>query len=360
MNTHKSHMNWVSSLRELTIWMSHELTNENEKWVTNSYLTYEYVTNHIRLGGHVGGDWPYKWVTNSHLLNQSRIIRLSHALACINKSRITYEFGAYHSYVRRCNTLQHTATHCNTLQHTATQGSAQHVWKSHESHMNLGHIIHMYDTATHCNILHHTATHCNTGLGAACMNKSRITHELGAYPSYVRHCNTLQHTATHCNTLQHRALRSMYEYVTNLIQIRGQSGENWPYEWVTNSHLAYGWVTNAHLTYERVTYLRLIHVWDMSSWLIHMWNVSLCGCDIAMWVPHSAHKFVIHSCVRYDSSDEFVTHSYVRYEFVWVSHSACGFVTHLYLRYKFVTHSYPRYAWLHEFVTYSYVRFEFK
>jgi len=56
---------------------------------------------------------------------------------------------------KRCNTLQHAATHCNTLQHT------------------------------HSNTLQHAATHCNT-----------LQHT---------HSNTLQHTATSpgcCRVLQ--------------------------------------------------------------------------------------------------------------------------------------------------------------
>jgi len=98
-------------------------------------------------------------------------------------------FICHESYERRCNTLQHTATHCNTLQHTTT-------------HCNT-----LQHTATHCNTLQHTTTHCST-LQHTAAHYNTLQHT-------TTHCNTLQHPATHCNTLQHTALCMIHSYVMN-------------------------------------------------------------------------------------------------------------------------------------------------
>jgi len=63
------------------------------------------------------------------------------------------------SYLRRCNTMPHTARHCNTVQYTAI--------------------------------------HCNTN--KTCLN------------SYSQRCNTLQHTVTHYNTL--RQQQDLFRFV---------------------------------------------------------------------------------------------------------------------------------------------------
>jgi len=100
------------------------------------------------------------------------------------------------AHLRRCITLQHTATHCSTLQHTVTHCNTLPRTATHcntlqrtATHCNI-----LQYTATHCNTLQHTATHCNT------VTHLRVAMRLSAC---LRHCNTLQHTATRCNTVTH-------------------------------------------------------------------------------------------------------------------------------------------------------------
>jgi len=75
---------------------------------------------------------------------------------------------------RRCNALQHTATHCDTQRHFV-------------SHCNMPvTIVNVFTSDTPQ--VQHTATHCNT-----------LQHT-------ATHCSILQHTATHCSILQHAAM----------------------------------------------------------------------------------------------------------------------------------------------------------
>ena len=97
-----------------------------------------------------------------------------------------------HQHCKRCNTLQHTATHSNTLAPAPTAALAP----------PLKHCNTLQHTLKHCNTLQHTATHGNT-LQHTCTSSHSCTSAPRANTATTY--NTLQHTATHCNTLQHTA-----------------------------------------------------------------------------------------------------------------------------------------------------------
>ena len=171
------------------------------------HLTYEcvlwlhVVTRHTLELVHV---WISHVTHHAHMHNASYICIHTH-----QRYTQTHQTGAI---ARRCNTLQHTATHCNTLQHTAT-------------HCNT-----LQYTAPHCTTLQHTATHCNT-LQLTATHRTTLQHT-------AIHCNTLQHTTTHYNTLQqthqtstrqhpHLPARPYYESQVDKRPNKGQQNKQW-------------------------------------------------------------------------------------------------------------------------------------
>jgi len=156
-----------------------------------------------------------EWVTSQ--IKQSWIY--THTYVCIFVCDIIYSNTHIHTcihtntaesghpytrvmwHIRKCNTLQHTATHRNILQHPATHRNfiASHNTK-YDSLRPPIHTSYVTYTRVHSTrtTMQHTPTHCNT-LQHAAKNCDALQHT-------ATHCNTLQHNATHCNTLQHTSI----------------------------------------------------------------------------------------------------------------------------------------------------------
>jgi len=138
----------------------------------------------------------------------------------------------YICIMKKCNTLQHTATHWNTLQNTTThcdilRPCCKHALRSvlpfmhiciMEKRNTLQHAATCCNTLAHtkthcgfiCNTLQHTATYCNT--------LAHITTHCGII------CNTLQHAATCCNMLQHTTTHCSITWIVSFGHLMRNEG----------------------------------------------------------------------------------------------------------------------------------------
>ena len=139
---------------------------------------------------------PFAAVYNySH---KSKIIRWQAAFGILQRSKepTTCNHPIFIGFFRtNCNTPQHTASHYITLQHDIDSEMLRFFLRRCNT---------LHHTALHCNILHHTARHCNT-LQHTTIHCNILQHTATHYNTLhhiTTHCNTLQHTTTHCNTLQ--------------------------------------------------------------------------------------------------------------------------------------------------------------